>query len=249
MKPSSPPSLVLRGWTWTRNQDLVVLVLSLTLVAGMLAFLGIAELVQAGTTEKFDKAVLRAFRNPNDLSVPLGRKSIQEGIRDFTALGSMAVLGLISGIVGGFLLLTRKYAAFLLVCAALGGGLLLNKGLKLYYSRPRPDYVTPLLHVDSYSFPSGHALLAAVIYLTLGALMVRFVGPRPLKIYVLGIALLLAFIVGVSRVYLGVHYPTDVLAGWTAGLMWAIICWLAARWLQRHGVVERPANQAPQTRP
>ena len=239
-------SLVLRGWTWTRNQDLVVLVLALTLVAGTLLFLAIAELVHQGTTEQFDKAILRAFRNPNDLSMPLGRRSIQEAIRDYTALGSMAVLGLVSAVVGGFLLLTRKYAAFLLLGAALGGGLLLNKGLKLYYSRPRPDYVTPLHYVDSHSFPSGHALLAAVIYLTLGALLARFVATRQLKVYVLGVGVLLAFIVGVSRVYLGVHYPTDVLAGWTAGLLWAIICWLVARALQRRGVVERPANRPPE---
>ena len=233
-------SLVLRGWTWTRNQDLVVLVLALTLVTGTWVFLEIADQVRAGTTDNFDKAILRAFRNPNDLSIPLGRKSIQEGVRDLTALGSVTMVSLICAIAGGFLLLTRKYAAFLLLCAALGGGLLLNKCLKLYYSRPRPDYVTPLHHVDSYSFPSGHTLLAAVIYLTLGALMTRFVATRRLKIYVLSIAVLLAFIVGVSRVYLGVHYPTDVLAGWTAGLWWAIICWLVARALQRRGAVERP---------
>ncbi len=214
--------------------------MAFTLVAGTWLFIGIAGLVGQGSTEQFDEAILRAFRNPNDLSQPLGRKSIQEAVRDLTALGSMAVLGLASGVVGGFLLLTRKYAALLLLAAAMGGGLLLNKCLKLYFSRPRPDYVTPLQHVDSYSFPSGHALLASVIYLTLGALLARFVATKSLRIYIISIAVLLAFIVGVSRVYLGVHYPTDVLAGWTAGLLWAIICWLVARALQRRGAVEPP---------
>jgi undecaprenyl-diphosphatase len=220
----------------------MVLVLSFALVAGTLLFIEIAGLVRDGTTEQIDKTLLLAFRNPNNTAEGIGPRSIQEAVRDMTALGSMATLCLISALVGGFFLLTRKYAAFLLLSAALGGGLLLNKLLKFYYNRPRPADVTPLQYVDSYSFPSGHALLSTVIYLTLGAILARFVAARRLKVYVLAIAVLLSFIVGVSRVYLGVHYPTDVLAGWTAGLLWAIICWLAARGLQRRGAVERPSK-------
>jgi undecaprenyl-diphosphatase len=235
------PSIVHRGWAWTRNQDLVVLVLSFTVVAGAWLFIALAGEMRAGGTEKIDGAILRWFRNPNDPSQPIGKRFVQEGVRDLTALGSMTVLGFASAIVGGFLLLTRKYAAFLLLGAALGGGLALNKALKLFFSRPRPEYVNPLHHVDSYSFPSGHALLATVVYLTLGALLARFVATRPLRIYVVSTAVLLAFIVGLSRVYLGVHYPSDVLAGWTVGLLWAIICWLTARTLQQRGAVERPA--------
>src|SRR5205085_9940078 len=106
------------------------------------------------------------------------------------------------------------------------------------FDRPRPSVVPHLSHVMTSSFPSGHSLLSAVVYLTLGSLLARLVGPPRLKLYFLGVAVLLSFLVGLSRVYLGVHYPTDVLAGWAAGLTWAVLCWLLARYLQHRGAVE-----------
>jgi undecaprenyl-diphosphatase len=83
--------------------------------------------------------------------------------------------------------------------------------------------------------------MSAVVYLTLGALLARLADQRRVKLYFLAVAALLTLLVGLSRVYLGVHYPTDVLAGWSAGLVWATLCWLAARSLQRRGAVERSA--------
>jgi undecaprenyl-diphosphatase len=220
----------------------MVLVLMFILVAGTLAFIVIAGEVRDGSAEKIDKAILKAFRNPNDVSLPIGPRYMRESLRDLTALGSMTIACLISAIVAGFFLLRRQYGTLLLLTAALGGGQLLSKSLKAYYSRARPEYVNPSHYVDSYSFPSGHAIVAMVLYLTLGALLARFVTTRMQKIYVLGTAVLLAFIVGLTRVYLGVHYPTDVLAGWTVGLLWAIICWLVARALQKRGAVESPSK-------
>ena len=93
---------------------------------------------------------------------------------------------LVSASLAGFLILSRKYHAFFLLSAALSGGLLLNWALKSFFTRPRPELVTPLHHVSTYSFPSGHSLLAAVVYLTLGALTARLVARRRLKVYVLG---------------------------------------------------------------
>jgi undecaprenyl-diphosphatase len=117
---------------------------------------------------------------------------------------------------------------------------LLSTLLKDVFDRPRPSVVPHLSYVATSSFPSGHSLMAAVVYLTLGSLLARLVQSARLKLYFLSVAVVLACLVGMSRVYLGVHYPTDVLAGWAAGLAWAVLCWLLARYLQQRGAVEKP---------
>ncbi len=118
------------------------------------------------------------------------------------------------------------------------GATVLNVGLKSFFDRPRPDVVTPLVLATSPSFPSGHALGAAAIYLMLGALLARLQERRALKVFCTAGAGVLTLLVGVSRIHLGVHWPSDVLAGWCVGAAWAIFCWLVAAWLQRRGVVE-----------
>lgn len=237
--------MLLGGWSWTRNQDFIVLLLAFVSVTAAWLFIELADEVREGETEAFDRAVLRAFRNPADLNDPLGPRRVEEAVRDITALGSMTVLGIFATAVFGFLLFTRRFSALLLLAVALGGGLLLNKLLKSFFERPRPEYVTQLHYVDSHSFPSGHSLLAAVVYLTLGALVARLVASRRQKVYILAVAVVLTVLVGTSRVYLGVHYPTDVLAGWSVGMLWAILCWLVARYLQRRGKVEHPKAGPP----
>ncbi|HEX7862771.1 MAG TPA: phosphatase PAP2 family protein [Verrucomicrobiae bacterium] len=237
------------GWAWTRNQDVVVLLLVFACVSSAWLFIEVADEVGDGETAAFDKAALRAFRDPNDLSDPLGPRRIEEAVRDITALGSTTVLLLFSLLAAGFLLFTRRFNACLLLISALGGGLLLNWTLKNYFDRPRPEYVTQLHYVDSNSFPSGHALLSTVVYLSIGALASRLVAKRRQKIYIVAAAVLLVALVGVSRVYLGVHYPTDVLAGWSVGTLWAIICWFAARYLQLRGKLDKPAPSSASSSP
>ena len=114
--------------------------------------------------------------------------------------------------------------------------------LKDAFGRVRPDVVSHSLVELTRSFPSGHTTLAAVTYLTLGALVARVQSSRQLKAYVLFVAITLTLLVGVSRVYLGLHWPTDVLAGWCLGAAWAMVCWIVTAWLQREGRVEKKIN-------
>jgi undecaprenyl-diphosphatase len=158
---------------------------------------------------------------------------LEGAMRDITSLGSVSVLGLITVTVTVYLLLTRRRGTALLIFVAVAGGQALSSLLKAGIDRPRPELVSHLADVASLSFPSGHAMLSAVTYLTLGSMAARFLPGRTTKIYVLALAVLTTVLVGISRIYLGVHWPSDVLAGWCAGFAWAMLCWLAARALQR----------------
>jgi undecaprenyl-diphosphatase len=202
--------------------------------------------VREGSTQRFDDWAIRALRKANDPNEPIGPKWLAEVGRDITALGGIAVLMLITAAVVGFLWLREKYGAMWLVLIATFGGLGISSVLKHIFRRPRPILVAHLSAVYTTSFPSGHSMLSAVVYLTLGTLLASLVKERRLKFYFLLVAMTLTFLVGVSRVFMGVHYPTDVLAGWSAGLVWALICWLAARHLQRRGAVEKDIDPATQ---
>ena len=138
----------------------------------------------------------------------------------------------------GFIALQGKRKAALFLIFAVGGGMLLSLALKHGFSRPRPDLVPHASIVHTMSFPSGHSMMSATTYLTLAAILWRTQRRRRLKLYLFAAALLLTILVGFSRVYLGVHWPTDVLAGWFAGAAWACCAWLGARWLQLFGGIE-----------
>ncbi|MFH0981067.1 MAG: phosphatase PAP2 family protein [Planctomycetota bacterium] len=234
----------LHPMTWLGRHELATLILLVCVVTGVWAFAELADEVMEGATRPLDQAVLLAMRNPADHSDPRGPRWMEEMGRDFTALGGMGVLTFLTLAVAGFLLLQRKRRATVLVLVAVGGGMVLSVLLKHSFERPRPDLVPHASYVFTTSFPSGHSMMSAITYLTLGALLAR-VQPRPaVKAYVLLLAVLLTVGVGISRVYVGVHWPTDVLAGWTAGATWALLCWLAARWLQLRGQVEEDAPES-----
>jgi len=227
-----------RAITWLGSHEPIVLLALAIVVASVWLFADLADEVIEGDTRHFDERVLLMLRVPDDPATPVGPAWLAEVCRDITALGGATVLVLMIAAVSGFLWLAQKRGAMWLVLASTIGGLLLSSLLKYYFARPRPDIVPHLADVDTASFPSGHSMMSAVAYLTLGALLGRLVTRPLLKLYFLAVACLLTGLVGVSRVYLGVHYPTDVLAGWLAGLVWATFCWLVARWLQNRGQVE-----------
>lgn len=208
----------------------------------VLVFAKIAEEVMEGDTGGLDRKLLLMLRNPANLADPIGPRWLEEMMRDFTALGGIGVVGLILMGVCGFLALTGRRRTALLVVAAIGGGVLLSTLLKHGFARPRPDLVPHGSIVYTSSFPSGHSTMSAVVYLTLGALLARTQSSTLVKLFVMGSAALVTLLVGVSRVYLGVHWPTDVLAGWVLGSAWAVLSWLAMIWLQDHGQVEPEAT-------
>lgn len=210
----------------------------LAVVVGGFAFAQIAGEVLEGDTRGFDEAVLLFFRDPADLADPIGPAWLESAVRDVTALGGFTVLSMLTLILLVYLLLIRKKASALLVLVSITGGMLLSDLLKSIFARPRPELVAHLVEVQTESFPSGHAMLSAVTYLTLGALLARTESTWSLKIYFIVVAVVLTVMVGSSRVYLGVHYPTDVLAGWSVGAAWALLCWAVAYRLQRRGTVE-----------
>jgi undecaprenyl-diphosphatase len=226
------------------RHELAVLLGFAGLVGGVWVFCAIAGEVMEGDTQAIDQRLLLALRHPGDRS-PIGSPSVQDAARDVTALGGVTLLTLITMITGGFLFLDGKRRMALFLYGSVAGGALLSGFLKDIFQRPRPDIVPHGAYVTTTSFPSGHSMLSAVTYLTLGALLARSQPRKALKAYFILLAALLTLLVGVSRVYLGVHWPTDVLAGWTAGATWAIFCWLLARWLQRRHTVEAPAEHSP----
>jgi len=182
------------------------------------AFVKIADEVIEGDTHALDRTLLLSLREAGDPANPIGPSWMQEAARDITALGGHVVLTLVTLATLAYLLMTRKRSAALLVVAAVGGGMLLSTVLKMGFERPRPDLVPHGTRVYTASFPSGHAMLSAVTYLTLGALLARVQPNRRLKAYLIGLAVTLTIMVGASRIYLGVHWPSDVLAGVALGL-------------------------------
>jgi undecaprenyl-diphosphatase len=237
----------LPAWAWRNRPELWLLGGIFLAAVSLLAFGHIAEDVLEGDSTRFDQGVLLALRNSADPAYPLGPAWLEEEARDITALGSYGVLGIIFFAVIAYLLLMRRRAAALWVTVAVVGGVLLSNVLKYSFDRPRPDFLAHTARVFTSSFPSGHAMLSAVTFLTLGVLLASIYNSWRLKVFFLGLATFLMVIVGVSRIYLGVHYPTDVLAGWCVGAGWAAICWTVFHWLQQRGAVEPAANDALNT--
>lgn len=200
----------------------------LLLAACILIFRHIADEVGEGDTRAFDRSVIYALRTPGDPGRPIGPDWLNTAVIDFTALGSITLLSLLVLIVCGLFLSLKRWREALLLLLASGGGLILTDLLKTVFQRDRPPLVLHAVPAMNASFPSGHATLSATVFLTLGVLIGHFADSRRVRVYALTMAVVLAVLVGCSRVYLGVHWPTDVLAGWVVGAAWALLCWAAA---------------------
>ncbi len=213
--------------------EVKALLIVLSILAGILIFISIADEVVEGETQHFDNYILKSLREPGDVSTPAFPGWVTDAMKDITSLGSGTVIVLVTFFVTGYLLLRKKYYWLGLVLIATIGGALMTLGIKEFIGRTRPTVVTHLLEEKSLSFPSGHSMMSAIVYLTQATLLSRIEKNMKAKIYIISVALLLTFLIGISRIYIGVHYPTDVLAGWIAGISWALLCWYAAALLER----------------
>jgi len=213
-----------------RSEPLIP-VLLLLIAGGLWGFVEIADDVADREAHHYDHAILLAMREAGDPHDPLGPPWAEEMGRDLTALGGFTILSLLTLAVTGFLLFSGNGRIAAVTLVAVAGGVAMTYFLKEGFDRPRPDLVPHQVEVSNPSFPSGHATMAAVVYLTLGVLFARSLPRRRLRGYVIFVSAAIAVLVGISRVYLGVHWPTDVLAGLTLGAAWALVCWLLAIWV------------------
>lgn len=227
---------------WLRRIDSRILLVFLVLVPALLAFGKLASEMMEGDTLAFDRWLLVHLRTPSDPSVPIGPRWLREAMVDFTALGGGAVLTLITLLAAGYLLARRQTAMALFLSLAIAAGGILNTLLKYGFVRDRPDVVPHLVEVSSASFPSGHAMNSAMVYLTLAALLARAERSWRVRVFLMSGAIIVTLLVGFSRAYLGVHWPTDVMAGWSVGAAWAGLASLVALRLQRTRTIEGPRS-------
>lgn len=213
-----------RRW---RKEPLIPAAL-LLIACGLLAFIRIAEGLEDAEEHRYDEKILLAMRAPGNPSDPVGPPWMEEMGRDITALGGFTVLTGLTVAALGLMLLYGRPRLALLTLAAIAGGMQASALLKSLFGRPRPDLVPHGVLVTSASFPSGHAMMAAVVYLTLGVMLARTQTSRKVRLYIVSLSVIIALLVGCSRVYLGVHWPTDVLAGWMLGGAWALTFGLIA---------------------
>jgi undecaprenyl-diphosphatase len=217
---------LLSGERMLARVELRFLLLLGGLAALVWGFLTIGGEMAEGETLAFDQRVLLSLRVPGDPADPIGPRAFEEAMRDVTALGGFTVLTLVTVVATLAFAMHRRWKH----AGVMAGTILLAQAcsrlLKNLYDRPRPDLAPHLVEVYSGSFPSGHAMLSAATYLTLAALIAHLEVKRRAKVLVFVLALLLMAAIGFSRVYLGVHWPSDVAAGWCVGAAWAFGAWL-----------------------
>jgi undecaprenyl-diphosphatase len=223
---------------WIESRILLGFLALLVIIFG---FAKAAAEISEGDTLAIDRFLLMALRTPGNPGVPIGPRWLEQSLTDLTALGGVTVLTLVTCLAAGYLVAARKPAIAAFTGTAVGAGAVLGTSLKGFYERARPDVVEHLVETNSTSFPSGHAMNSAIVYLTLAVLIARSSESRSVRLYLICVAIALTLIIGFSRVYLGVHWPTDVVAGWTVGGVWAVLCSLVAKRLQSGEKVEKPS--------
>lgn len=211
---------------WIVRNHWATLCLLAVIGLGAWGFASIAEEVIEGDTRRFDTKLLLSMRTAGDPSDPIGPEWFEEAGRDVTAMGSVAALLIFVVSMAGYLACKKQLWVAVFLIIAISTGTAVSTAMKSGFDRPRPDLVPHETEISTKSFPSGHSAMSSLVYLTIGAVMARAERDRKTKIFLITVPILLSLLVGVSRVCMGVHWPTDVLAGWTFGVSWAAASWL-----------------------
>ena len=219
---------LLARWKSAGWNEFVLFTSVAAICVGVCLFIYVASAVKHETYRETEEHFMVSLRNPQDLSVPVGPHWLGEIGRDVSAIGGAVWVITLSLLVIGYLGMRKQWGRVALVVVTVAGGYVLSNFLKITFDRERPSVVPHLSEINSASFPSGHSMLSSLVYLTLGSLLAQAAERRREKVYFVSVAFFLTFVIGLSRVFLGVHYPTDVLAGWGAGMAWALLCWLVA---------------------
>jgi len=220
-------------YRWIIRNELVTVALLLVVGVGIWGFASIADEVMEGDSHYWDQKILLSMRVAGEPSDPIGPSWFEEGGRDVTAMGSVAVLLIFTATMTGYLYFKKQPWVAVFVVASILSGTAVSTAMKSGFDRPRPDLVPHETEIYTKSFPSGHSAMSSMIYLTLGAIMARAERERRTKVFLISVAITLSILVGISRIYMGVHWPTDVLAGWLFGITWAAASWLVFRWFGR----------------
>jgi len=199
------------------------------------AFIQLSSEMVEGDTRAFDMQLLRAAQ-----SLRSGQPWVAEVMRDLSGLGSTAVLTLFTAVTVGYLALVSARTTALLVATAVITGSVGVSWLKDVFGRLRPAADFAELVAPGLSFPSGHASVSAIVFLTLGALLASTRSRAIERTYILAMAALMTLLVGLSRITLGVHWATDVLAGWAFGAAWSMVWLLLAQRFARDAAGVNP---------
>lgn len=237
-KPQENKASPVKLLSWLGQHELSVLVAVALIIAGLWLSVELADGVIDGDTQQADEMLLMWLREKGEPEEPIGPRWVEEMMRDLTSLGGSGILVLIVTAVTLFYLIQGRYREMLLMITVVVGAALISSFLKGVFDRPRPELFAGGRYLNAASFPSGHSMLAATTYLTLGIIVSQLMSRNRLKAFILILALFIAALVGFTRVYLGVHWPSDVLAGWAIGVVWAMFTWLVFRWLRQRGAVE-----------
>ncbi len=222
--------------------DKLVVVVALVLGAALFLFTKLSLAVSGGATLELDNQILTAVRDPQNKQQLLGPTWLLPATRDITALGGVAVTTLLTLLVTAFFALRKKWRLLLFFLASVGGGTGTMLIMKYQFHRARPTVVPILDDVSNEAYPSGHSMISAIVYLTLGAFLAKSSDSRRLRLYYFSVALFLTLVIGLSRIALAAHYPSDVLAGWSLGVTWSCTSYLLVQMLQKRGVIEKPGN-------